>query len=123
MLRENVVERPFRPCYFVFMRIDESSPPLECLKALASPVRLAILNALKRPLDFPEQVDGDRETDGICADFIRDRVGLSAATVSRHLSLLAAAGFLIATRRKGWTFYRRDEAAIRGFLDALAEDL
>ena len=105
------------------MRMNESNEPLKGLKALASPVRLVILDALKRPLDFPEQVDGDRKADGICADFIRDRVSLSAATVSRHLSLLAEAGFLIATRRKGWTFYRRDEAAIRRFLDALAEDL
>ena len=96
---------------------------LEGLKALASPVRMEMLDALKRPLDFPEQVDGDREMDGICADFIRDRIGLSAATVSRHLTLLAGAGFLIATRHKGWTFYRRDEAAIRRFLGALAEEL
>lgn len=105
------------------MRNNESDIHLNILKALASPVRLSILAALKSPMDFPEQVDGDRVTDGICADFIRERVGLSAATVSRHLGLLASAGLVIATRRKGWTFYRRDEEAIRRFLNHLSEEI
>lgn len=105
------------------MRNDESNPLLDPLKAVASPVRLSILAMLKGPLDFPEQVDGDRVEDGICADFVRDRTGLAPATVSRHLGLLTAAGLLVATRRKGWTFYRRDEDAIRRFLNALSGTL
>jgi ArsR family transcriptional regulator len=105
------------------MQNNESAMLLDCLKALASPVRLSILAALRTPLDFPEQVDGDRVIDGICADFIRERVNLSAATVSRHLGLLAAAGFLIATRRKGWTFYRRDELAIQDFTSQLSREV
>ena len=105
------------------MRTDESPDLLPALKALANPVRLSILAALRAPLDFSEQVDGDREADGICADFIRERVGLAPATVSRHLSLLSGAGLLVATRRKGWTFYRRDEAAIRRLFARLSEDL
>lgn len=96
---------------------------LDGLKAVASPVRLSILHALKTPLDFPEQVDGDRITDGICSDFIRERLGLSAATVSRHLSLLAAAGLLVPTRRKGWTFFRRDETAIQNFVRQLSRKI
>lgn len=94
------------------------------LKALASPVRLAVLDYLKDPVgNFPPQVDGDPLVDGICADFLRDKLGIAAATASRHLSLLVDCGLLIATRKKGWTFYRRDEAAIARFTAALGRVL
>ena len=97
---------------------------LPVLKALASPVRMAILEDLKRPREnFPPQVDGDPETDGICGDFIRTRLGVAAATASRHLSILVDADLLIATRKKGWTFYRRNEAAIARLADQLASTL
>ena len=102
------------------MRNNESEQLTLGLKAVSSSVRLAVMDALKRPLEFPPQLDGDREQDGICADFIRERTGLAAATVSRHLTILADAGLLVATRRKGWTFYRRDEQAIAEFVRALA---
>ncbi len=93
---------------------------LDALKALASPVRLAILDDLKDPAaNFPPQVDGDPVIDGICADFIRDRLGIAPATASRHLALLADAGLLVATRKKGWTFFRRDETAIKRLIDDL----
>jgi DNA-binding transcriptional ArsR family regulator len=86
---------------------------LKSLKALASPVRLAILEYLKDPIAvFPPQVDGDLVRDGVCADFIRDKIGIAPATASRHLTLLTEAGLLTATRRKGWTFYRRDNTAL-----------
>ena len=89
---------------------------LRCLKAVSSPVRLQILELLKDPVgNFPPQVDGDPVVDGICGDFLRDRLGLAAATMSRHLTLLVEAGLLRATRKKGWTFYRRDDAAIATF--------
>lgn len=94
------------------------------LKALASPVRLAVLDYLKDPVgNFPPQVDGDPIADGICADFLRDKLGIAAATASRHLTLLTECGLLIATRKKGWTFYRRDEAAIAAFTATLKANL
>ena len=87
---------------------------LKGVKALASPVRLAILEYLKDPEgNFPPQVDGHLLKDGVCADFIREKLGIAAATASQHLKLLCDAGFLIPTRKKQWTFYRRNEAAIR----------
>jgi DNA-binding transcriptional ArsR family regulator len=107
--------------YLAIMRNDEL---LAKLKAVASPARLAILADLRSPEDhFPPQVDGDFMTDGVCADFIRQRLGVTAATVSRHLTLLVDAGLLVATRKKGWTFYRRDEAAIGQFLSDLTSAL
>ena len=106
------------------MKTPERRQALKVLKAVASPVRLQILADLRAPSEnFPPQVDGDPVLDGICADFIRARVGLAAATASRHLSVLAEAGLLIATRKRGWTFYRRDEAAIARFMGDLAAEL
>lgn len=113
--------------YFAFMRnskINGLLRLLPSLKALASPVRLTILEDLKRPtVSFPPQVDGDPVEDGICGDFIRNRLGIAAATASRHLSVLVDAGLLVATRKKGWTFYRRNEDALRGLTDQLSSHL
>jgi ArsR family transcriptional regulator len=99
-------------------------PQLKALKALASDTRLRVLDWLKDPVaNFPPQVDGDLVDDGVCSDFIREKLGVSAATASRHLTLLAEAGVLIPTRKKGWTFYRRDEAGIRRLVKAMQSDL
>jgi DNA-binding transcriptional ArsR family regulator len=103
--------------YFVIMRNDvtvsDRNELLSALKALASPVRLNILRYLKHPVaEFPPQVDGDLQVDGVCADSIREKLGIAAATASRHLTLLTEAQLLIAKRKKGWTFYRRDNRAI-----------
>jgi ArsR family transcriptional regulator len=102
----------------------QSGPPLKTIKAVSSPVRLEILSLLKDPAaNFPPQTDGDLVRDGVCADFLRDKLGIAAATASRHLTLLTEAELLIATRKKGWTFYRRDEAAIRRFTELLKSEL
>ncbi|MEV0455897.1 ArsR/SmtB family transcription factor [Catellatospora methionotrophica] len=94
------------------------------LKALASSTRLSVLEWLKDPVgNFPPQVDGDLVKDGVCADFIRDKLGVAAATASRHLTLLTQAGLLIPIRKKGWTFYRRNEPALRAFTNSLQDDL
>jgi DNA-binding transcriptional ArsR family regulator len=104
--------------------MDQIAARLATLKALASPVRLKILDYLKKPTEnFPPQVDGDPVADGICADFIRDKLGVNAATASRHLTLLADSGLLIPTRKRGWTFYRRSEEAIAAFVADIAHKL
>lgn len=104
--------------------ILRSKHRLAALKALASPVRLAVLAYLKDPVaNFPPQEDGDLIADGVCADFLRDKLGIAAATASRHLTLLTDCDLLIATRKKGWTFYRRNEEAIGHFTSDLASDL
>ena|SRR5579864_837726 len=114
--------------YFVIMRNDDTHDRrrdlLQALKAIASPVRMEILRCLKKPtVEFPPQVDGNPVSDGICADFIRERLGIAAATASRHLTLLTDAGLLIATRKRGWTFYRRDDRAIERLAKKLKSDL
>ncbi len=97
---------------------------LRTLKALASETRLTILEWLKEPVaHFPPQVDGDLIQDGVCADFIREKLGITAATASRHLTLLTDAGLLKATRKKGWTFYRRNEQALQNCVQQLQSSL
>jgi DNA-binding transcriptional ArsR family regulator len=108
--------------YLANMQNDETSASmsLRVFKALASQTRLTVLDWLKDPVaHFPPQVDGDLVQDGVCADFIREKLGVSAATASRHLTLMSDAGLLIATRKKGWVFYRRDEQAIQSFVERL----
>jgi DNA-binding transcriptional ArsR family regulator len=120
------MDRP--PIYFVVMRTSEiakwNAGRLRVMKALASAVRLDILQYLKDPAaHFGAQLDGDLVHDGVCADFIREKLNIAAATASRHLTLLADAGLLIATRKKGWTFYRRDGKAIQRFAKQLLSEL
>jgi ArsR family transcriptional regulator len=103
---------------------NASAERLKFTKAIASSVRLDILSYLRDPAaNFPAQVDGDLGRDGVCADFIREKLGIAAATASRHLTLLTDAGLLIATRRKGWTFYRRDQKAIQRLVNQLRSGL
>lgn len=96
---------------------------LPIVKALASDKRLLILHYLKEPTrHFPKQVDGDLVEDGVCADFIRDKLGVSAATATQHLKVLAAAGLVRGKRIKQWTFFKRCDdviASVRLFSDAL----
>ena len=83
------------------------------LKAVASERRLRILEWLKDPDDhFPHQEHGDPIEHGACNLFIVDKLGVSQPTASRHLRILVDAGLIIATRRKGWVYYRRNEPAI-----------
>jgi len=113
-------------CYLVNMRNDEIKDTmiLRVLKALASETRLTILEWLKDPVaHFPPQVDGDLVQDGVCADFIREKLGIAAATASRHLTLLTDVGLLSATRKKGWTFYRRNEQAVQSFIQQIQSHL
>jgi DNA-binding transcriptional ArsR family regulator len=117
-----------RQHYFVIMLNSEVKSGHEAkllrLKALASPVRLTILEYLKDPAaNFPPQVDGDFAIDGVCADFLRIKLGIAAATASRHLTLLVESGLVVATRKKGWTFYRRNEDALARFTAELVHDL
>lgn len=92
----------------------------QSLRALANDRRLQILKWLKRPRDhFPPQKDGDLVKDGVCGLSIAEKLGVSQPTASEHLRVLVLAGFLKSRRIKQWTFYRRDEAAIRKIKQAM----
>jgi DNA-binding transcriptional ArsR family regulator len=93
---------------------------IEVLRALSNDRRLQILEWLKDPrAHFPPQVDGDLVRDGVCGVLIARKLGISQPTVSEHLRVLSRAGLLRGKRIKQWTFYKRDEAAIRRLKRAL----
>ena len=103
---------------------DRPIETLEVLRALASPRRLQILEWLRDPVaHFPPQRDGDLVKDGVCVVFIADKLGVAQPTATTHLQGLARAGLVTSKRIGQWTFYKRDEKAIRSFKRQLREDL
>ena len=96
-------------------------PDARVLRAIASDKRLRILSWLKDPRrHFRPQVYGDLVADGVCGNFIAEKLGVRQPTASAHLRLLLDAGLLRARRVQRFTFYRRDEARIRALRDELA---
>jgi DNA-binding transcriptional ArsR family regulator len=84
------------------------------LRAIANDRRLRILEWLREPRKhFPPQLDGDLVKDGVCGLFIARKLKVTQPTASEHLSVLVDAGLLRGKRIKQWTFYRRDEGALR----------
>ena len=96
----------------------------KAFRALGNDRRLQILAWLKAPrAHFREQKDGDLVKDGVCGLLIAEKLGVSQPTVSEHMRILSDAGLVIAKRQKGWTFYRRNEAALSDLRAALAGDI
>ena len=96
----------------------------DVFRALASPKRLAILEWLRDPVaHFPPQRDGDLIKDGVCVIFIAEKLGVAQPTATTHLQSLARAGLVTAKRMGQWTFYKRDEPAIRAFKRSLRDEL
>ena len=94
------------------------------LRALANERRLQILAWLRDPrAHFPPQADGDLVRDGVCAVLIAEKLGVTQATLSEHMRVLRTVGLVRAKRVRQWTFYRRDEAAIRHCKDAILRDV
>ncbi len=92
------------------------------IQALANEKRLRILGWLKNPkAHFPPQIDGDLVKDGVCGVFIAEKLGVSQPTASEHLRILTGAGLLRTKRIRQWTFFKRDEAAIRAAKKAIAQ--
>jgi ArsR family transcriptional regulator len=92
--------------------------------ALASAKRLQILDWLKDPeAHFPPQRDGDLVKDGVCVIFIADKLGVAQPTATSHLQTLARAGLVTSKRVGQWTFYKRDEAAIKALKRAIRDEL
>ena len=97
---------------------------VDVYRALASEKRLQVLEWLKDPrAHFPVQVDGDLVRDGVCGLLIAQKLGVSQPTASVHLKMMTAAGLLTSRRIKQWTFYKRDERALRALKSEIAKSL
>ena len=101
----------------------EAEPNLNAaLKALSNETRLQILEWLKDPRkSFGSQPIGDFDEDGVCVSLIQKKAGLSQSTTSHFLAVLARAGLVRSKRLGQWTYFKRDEEAIRRFTAALAK--
>ncbi len=94
----------------------------DILKALAHPLRRDILQWLKEPQRyFPQQYHSLEN--GVCAGQIDQRAGLSQSTVSAHLATLQKAGLISSQKVGQWHFFKRNEPAIRAFIERIGQQL
>jgi DNA-binding transcriptional ArsR family regulator len=97
---------------------------IQPIQALGNKRRLQILEWLKEPeKHFPPQVDGDLVKDGVCGLLISRKLRVSQPAVTDHLKILSQAGFVTSKRIKKWTFYKRNEKAIRAIKNAIARQV
>ena len=93
-------------------------------RALSNPSRLQILAWLRHPKKhFPPQIDGDQRHAGVCGLLIARKLRVSQPTASEHLKILLQAGLIRGKRIKQWTFYKRNEPAIRTLKREIATEV
>ena len=93
------------------------------IAALNNPVRRMILTWLKDRSNFPPPMPEHADEEGVCVSHIQEKAGLSQSTISNYMGLLKQAGLVISKRHGQWTFYRRDDDAIREFLVKVEDEL
>nr|WP_237690916.1 metalloregulator ArsR/SmtB family transcription factor [Paenibacillus caui] len=98
--------------------------PIEVFKALSNEARLQILEWLKDPkAHFGPQEGIDLIEIGVCVSQITAKLNMTQSTTSQYLSVLQRAGLLHATRLGKWTYYKRDEEAIKQIASYIQQDL
>ena len=95
----------------------------KAISALNNPVRRKILDWLKDRSNFPPPLEEHVGLEGVCVAYIQEKAGLSQSTISNYMGLLKETGLVISERHGQFTFYRRDEDAIRAFLSAVEKEL
>lgn len=89
---------------------DESDQTmLRCLKAISDASRLEILRLLKKKPMYNLE--------------IAEQLGLTAATMSHHMSVLLACGFVGVTKQEAKVYYHIDNDAVRRFIKSLEKTL
>lgn len=90
---------------------------VKIFKALGNDTRLNILQRLKNPKkNFDPQIHltiMDDFQGGVCVGSIRKAVGLSQSTISGYLLILEKAELLESRNIGQYTYYRRNEKAIK----------
>ncbi len=95
----------------------------KALTTLNNPVRRKILHWLKHRSNFPAALPEHAGLDGVCVAYIQEKAGLSQSTISNYMGLLKEAGLVLSERHGQFTFYRRNEDAIRALLQAFEKEL
>nr|WP_274636029.1 metalloregulator ArsR/SmtB family transcription factor [Microbacterium bovistercoris] len=88
------------------LTIAEAEQLATTMKALADPARLRLLSIVAAAPD----------TEACVCDLV-DAVGLSQPTISHHLKVLTAAGFLARSKRGTWAYF----ALVPGALDRVSQ--
>ena len=60
---------------------------------------------------------------GVCVGDLVNQSGLAQSTISSYLNMLEEAELVISERHGKWTYYRRNEQAIRELSDLIREEL
>ncbi len=91
---------------------------------MASKPRLRILQLLAEPgKHFGHQWSADPVEFGVCMTLIAEALAVAQPTASRHLDILRQAGFISVQKHLKWSYCKRDEAAISGYLDWLGREI
>jgi DNA-binding transcriptional ArsR family regulator len=94
------------------------------IRAMASEPRLTILRLLAKPeKHFGHQWSADPVEIGVCMTLIAEALAVAQPTASRHLDILRQARFITVRKHLKWSYCKRDEAAISGYLDWLSTEL
>jgi DNA-binding transcriptional ArsR family regulator len=103
---------------------EEQVPLIYILDVLANEQRMEILRKLKSPRSsFPPQDEGDPVLDGVCVSSIQAGQGLAFSTTSKYLTDLARIGLVTFKRSGKWSYYKRNERAIRAVVARLKNEL
>jgi len=98
--------------------------PIEVFKALSNESRIQILHWLKEPdLHFKPHEGIDMTEVGVCVCQVTDKLNMTQSTASQYLSMLQRAGLITMKRIGKFTYYRRDEEAIRKIADFIKLEL
>lgn len=97
---------------------------VEINKALANQTRMDIMSWLREPeKHFRPHKDGKDFSDGVCVNVIKEKTEMSQSTVSHYLSTLQRVDLVKAVRIGKWTYYQRNDAAIKSYLSELELNL
>lgn len=75
---------------------------------------------LPQGLHIPED---ERFTGGVCVGSTSEKIDASQSTTSHYLDMLQRAGLLESRRFGKWTYYRRNEEAIRELSEFIGGNL
>lgn len=95
----------------------------KAITALNNPTRRKIVSWLRDRSNFPPALPEHVDVKGVCVGYIQEKAGLSQSTISSYMGLLKEAGLVESERHGQWTFYSRNEDAIREFVAAVEEEL